>query len=314
MKRQRLILAATTLLPLMWLATNTVVAQERSVWGPTVTLRNGTYIQTGIGILPPDTKELTEVRPLVFGSSKLSAENSFRRLLKLADGRIIIYEVMVKELEEGRRFEVALRPVALGQSELQELGLDPGSVESKFLQNYSLPLIVNDGDIVALDVLANPRTGAKLVDYFRVSRAEPRLTSNLESLSATARQIAVKDIELAIVNGEIRRNGVSVHKSSIGVSGRYIWVDIPEVGRFLFSLAARVESEDFQPTAFVSGKEIVFSRGPDRYELMSDRTIVPATGVFRLWVRYDPNFSFPLLPAGSDRFRMGALDYLPSQH
>ena len=96
---------------------------------------------------------------------------------------------------------------------------------------------------------------------------------------------------------------------------RVIWVsavDIPQVGRFMFSLTARPESEGFKPTACVSDKKIVFQHGPDLYEVVSDSQIISATGAFRIWVRYDPAFSYPRLPDSGERFGIGAMDSLPS--
>lgn len=290
------------------------LAQERPAWGPTVWFKNGMYIQTGIGSVPAGDTRLTVSNTSVSTAPSVApGTGTFRRILRLSDGRAIIYEIIVKRLDDGRRFEVSLGPWMPTQEAARALGVDPARVEANFLGSYSAPLTVEDGDTLALDVLVNPRTGVKLVDYFRITARPPVVRASLGDLSAAARQIGIRDVELSVENFELLCNGNSVYASKGGVTGRFIWIDVPQTGRFIFSLSPGGEEDGFRRAAYVTRRQIIFVGGADKYEWVSERPVVPASGVFHLWVRFEPAFTPPPTapPQNGNAFSVGAADSLP---
>ena len=313
---KRYIFGTTGLLLLCYACLGAVVAQERPTWGPTVQFSSGTYVQTGIGTVPSGKARMTVSNTSVSTvASGTPDAGTFRRILKLSDGHAIIYEITVKRLGDGKHFEVNVGSWTPTPEEAQEIGIDPARVEANFLSNYTTPLTVDDGDTLALDVLVNPRTGVKLVDYFRITRRPPVVRGSLGDLSAAARQIEIGDVELAVENFELLLNGKSIYASKGGVSGRFIWIDIPQTGRFIFSLAPLREEDGFRRAAYVTRRQLVFTNGADKYEWVSERPIVPASGVFHLWVCLDPTFTFPS-PASHQTgsyFSVGAADRLTLQ-
>lgn len=316
---KRYVFASAILTLLCFASTGAAVAQEHPAWGPAVSFPNGTFIQTGIGTVPPGQSGVSVSNTSVATVASATRERGvFRRILKLSDGRAIIYEIAVKRLGESNQFEVALDSWMPTPVEAREMEIDPERVETNFLSNYSAPLTINDGDTLALDVLVNPRTGVKLVDYFRITSRPPVVgnsTKSMEKLLAAARPVEIGDVEFMVENFELRLNGKSIYTLKGGMGGRFLWLDIPQTGRFIFSLTPISEADGFRRLAYLTRQQIIFTNGADRYELTSERPIIPASGVFYLWVRLDPTFTFPSHAARQigNYFSVGAADSLPLQ-
>src|SRR5687767_2585472 len=292
-----------------------VAAQDRPVWQGGVTFRDGTVIKMGVGLVPAGALDL---RPDIITVGKMVPNepdsHPFIRILRLADGRVAMYEVRVKPLEQKRQFEVKLRSVAPTPQQAKEWGIDALRVESSFLKNYEEPIIVNNGDTLAIEVLRNPRTSVRLVDYFLISdRPVPEVEKNRETLAKQAKVLAMEDIELSLHGFEIRKNGKSIFKREGGMSGRFIWLDVPNVGRFIFSLTPNAEAGGFVKAAYVTSQQISFTHGADQYDLVTSQPIVHASGVYDLWMLFDPTFTLPMsnLFKGHDGFPSGAADSFP---
>lgn len=299
MRTERFMLMIATLLFIcVSLASEALAARQddKPVWNGSVSFPNGIFVQTGQGTIPPNALDLkvsknsTEV-----GGSTASPDNSFRRILKLSDGRAIVYELLINPLEGGKQFEVRLQGVTPTAAQAKRWEINLARVETDFLRNYSAPITVGNGDTLAIDVLINPQTGVKLVDYYRISN-KPAVNRREPGAFATAgaRPFKTDEIELNVFQYELRLNGETVYKSGGGFRGRFIWVDVPKVGRFLFSLAEKeAEAAGFTPAAYVNEHQIVFSHGGNNYELLSEQPIVPGSGVFYLWMLHDPTFTVP---------------------
>jgi hypothetical protein len=298
MKTERFMLMIATLLFICVSLSSAALAARQDgepVWTGSVGFSNGIYVQMGHGTIPPDAADLKlSKNSTEAGSTATSPDNSFRRILKLSDGRAVVYEVLINPLEGHKQFEVRLRALSPTAAQAKKWDIDLARVETDFLKNYSAPIIVGNGDTMAIDVLMNPQTGVKLVDYYRISN-KPQVNRRNTGASATsARQFKTDEIELNVFQYELRLNGETVYKSSGGFRGRFIWVDVPRVGRFLFSLAqTEAEAAGFQPAAYVNEHQITFTHGGNRYELISEEPIVPGSGVFYLWMLHDPTFTVP---------------------
>jgi hypothetical protein len=296
------------------------LAQDRPVWTGSVSFRDGTVIKTGVGIVPAGSIDIGRVIPGVivgYTAADDIAALPFIRTLSLADGRVVVYEVRVKPLEDRRRFEVTLRAGSPTAQQAKDWNIELERVDAAFLSNYPKPLTINKGDTLAIEVLGNPRTGAKLVDYFLISDGPvsdgPAPAENSGAEAVHPRPLSISDIELSIFRFDVRRNAQSIYKSEGGMRGRFIWLDVPGVGRFILTLEPKAEANGFESTAYVSGQQIVFNHGGNRYEIATKEPIIPASGTFSLWLRYDPTFSYPTINPFNklnDQFGVGAADDL----
>src|SRR5262249_53839787 len=158
------------------------------------------------------------------GSLNINSANrdtaSVVRAFKLADGRSVVYKLTVKRLENGPRFEVLLQASQPTPEQVEKWGIDLARVENGFLSKYTQPITLDDGDIISVDVLVEPRTGAKLVDYFQIATGEPITRRDPDKLKAEARSLTLEDLILTVEGYEVRRNGEKLYKSGGGASGR----------------------------------------------------------------------------------------------
>lgn len=318
MKLQRYLRIALTVSLFTSLMAFNAAAQDRPIWQSAVSFPDGTVIKMGVGLIPAGAADPVAVNPGVVVGRMATNEidgNPFIRMLKLGDGRVAIYEVRVKPLKQKRQFEVTLRSFTPTAEEAKEWSVDGARVESGFLSNYTKPIIVDDGDTLAIEVLGNRRTGVRLVDYFLISdRPVTEVEKNRDTLAKQARLLLMEDIELSVLGFGLRRNGKSIYKSEGGVRGRFIWLDVPGVGRFLFSLTPRSEAGGFVKAGYVTGQQISFSHGNDQYEVVTSQPIIPASGVFNLWMLFDATLSLPTtnpFRGEGDGFSFGAADDFP---
>jgi hypothetical protein len=299
------------------LALGQLCAAQEIVWGGGVGFGD-TKIRHGMATVPNGALKLDPSGQRLHINTPGHDNASVVRTLKLADGRSIVYKLVVKRLENGARFEVLLQAHEPTSEQVEKWGIDPARVEKDFLSKYTQPMTLNDGDIIALDVLVERGAGAKLVDFFQISTGEQITRRNPDKLKAEARALTLDDLVLTVTGSEVRRNGEKLRAGSGGASGRYIWLGIPQVGRAIFTLITPPEGSGFAQTAIANENQLVFWINGVQYEWLSKSRIVPADGSFHIWMKFDPTFSFlplkapPEVPDGT-RWSLGAFDKLPGE-
>jgi len=219
------------------------------------------------------------------------------------------YELVVERAAEARYFWVTVR--ALSEEYLRELGGRPAFRGRRLHPGYNAtafpagPQLVRDGDTFALDVLRNPRTGAKIVDVIQVSLSDPSLRQ--AATDQPPRDFAPEDIQLKVSNYRLRVNGEIVHRSTGGCAGALVWFSVGDRGRFVFSLVER-PGYKFEKIGTVRHNLIRFESGGDTYEWESALPVVGTGGNWNLWVLHDPDYSLdlfdpPAAPPGSEADR-----------
>ena len=264
--------------------------------------KDGIHVSTGYGIIPPETGD----RQISFQGSQgtgIPGQYGLYRWIKFADGRTVAYELVILPSKQPDLFEVALKPALLSPERLSAWKIDPASIDTRFLQKYPVPFTLGESEILAIEVAENKRTGQKFVDYYMVTRGAPFLRADLEKIEQEAREFRAEDAEISVMDFDLRVNGTSLQRSGGGVRGKFIWINIPDVGRFTFTLTPPPQSAGFEPKALVKGKQILFRVGEDRYEWLAKEQIAPGSGIYYLWMRHDPS--------QDSRFVRGASDGLP---
>jgi hypothetical protein len=291
-------------------------AAQEIVWGGGVGFGDA-KIRHGMASIPDGVLKFEHQTLNVKSNNRGLA--SVVRAFKLADGRSVVYKLAVKRLENVARFEVLLQAYEPTPEQVEKWGIDPARVENGFLSKYTQPIMLDDGDIISVDVLVEPRTGAKLIDYFQIFTGEPITRRNPDKLKAEARALTLEDLILTVDNYEVRRNGETLRSRGGGAAGRYIWLGIPQVGRVVFTLTTPPEGSGFEQTAIVNNNQLIFSINGAQYEWLSKSRIVTADGSFHVWMKFDPNFSSPpnIPPKALEQIRdgwsVGAGDKLPGE-
>jgi hypothetical protein len=206
------------------------------------------------------------------------------------------YELLVERVAGSKQFRVAVRP--LGEEYLKQLTARPAFRKRRLHPSYNAsafstePQTIGDGDTFALDVLRNPRTGAKIVDVIQVSLSDA--SADESSTEEPPRDLALEDIYLQVKNYELLIDGESVYKSPGGsLSGPLVWLALRDRGRFVFSLVPRA-GYDFRKTARLEGNKITFEWNGEHFEWVSSEPVVGLGGNWNLWVLHDPGYNFDL--------------------
>jgi hypothetical protein len=255
-----------------------------------VPMKNGAFVAFNTEITPASSEELA----FSFMESESTPNLIHRYFVDKNEEHFFGYELLIEPVGERKQFRFTVRALSAEFQErlrarkaFQTRRLHPGSGATAF---PSAPQLVGDGDRLVLDVLYNPRTGAKISDIITVSFDDPRLQSAPE-IASEPRDFSPSDMQLKITNYSLRVNGESVWRSAGGCSGALIWFSLGERGRFVFSLVPR-PGYDFRKVGKVEHNKISFEWGEDRYEWVSQLPVVGGGGTWNLWVLHDPDYKF----------------------
>jgi hypothetical protein len=195
------------------------------------------------------------------------------------------YRVTVRPL--GADYERMLRARKAFQNRRPHPNLSPAA-------SVSQPQTVADGDTFAIDVLVNPRNGAKIVDVIKVTSDDPRLQEAPAS-TRPPRDFTLEDMQLKVSAYKLLVDGEAVYSSTSGCAGPLIWFALPGRGRFIFSLVPR-PGYDFQKVGTVEHNKIKFAHDGQSYEWVSRLPVVGNGGNWNLWVLHDAGYRSELLP------------------
>jgi len=219
--------------------------------------------------------------------------------------RYFAYDVLVEPKNNSRAFQVRIEPFSLSATDLAQMEVDPSWTYVPLLK-YPLVPDVRAGDSVAIDLLENPATGQKVVDYFVFKRANATAGAELSPV----RDLALADVHLRLDDLRISVNGSVLDASTrVGgsISGAALWFYLPEKGRFVMSLLPNPKL-GFRRAGEVTNALLSFTDGSDRYDIKSTGRITPASGRFNLYVVRDPEWrptgsesSSPLVVGAADR-------------
>ena len=194
------------------------------------------------------------------------------------------YDVVVEPSGQGDSATLRFRPFSLHADQL-----DPRYHAADF---RALPLpqfpaeTFASGQTIALDVLANPATGQKVIDYVQVSY-EPWGHVPVKS---APRDFQVSDVVLHLVVPSLRVNDAAVPPAIVAdrmLSRRLVWLSVPGRGRFLLSLVP-YPGYGFQKAGTVSAFTLAFSWNGDRYECRTKQAITESSGAWNLYVLAAP--------------------------
>ncbi|HEX8143318.1 MAG TPA: hypothetical protein VF553_12025 [Pyrinomonadaceae bacterium] len=249
----------------------------------------------------------------------LDEGNILHRLLLDGDGNLVFgYDLVVEALSATRTFKVTARPLDKlfeARVRARREGAANGSQTPFILHTLTRSTgehIIEDGETFALDLLVNDRLGLKVVDYVKVTTDKSRLQLAPSVPGAPpppARDFAVTNVELAVVNYQLSVDGTALRTASVrrSCTGSLLWFALPEQGRFIFSLAPH-NGYDFEKVGVIEGNKIAFSWKGVRYEWISAAPIVGSGGVWNLWVLHDPTYTDGFTPPGNRRSEASRLE------
>jgi hypothetical protein len=256
--------------------------------------------------------------------------NIYRVMIDRARRVYFGYEVRIEPLPQGGTYRVAFQQLDLTPETFKQIHIDdPASWKSLELGvPVGRPLFplreapdnVAIGDVIAVDLMTNPQTNQKIVDYVVVLR--PSQTWSFDRLPVqrefaytpgTARDFSVEDANLRLAEPRV---SITFHSYADGkiventtasdreVSGPVVWFSLRNRGRFILSLVPHPEL-GFRKTGEVRGTSLMFMLGTDRLTLTSAKTIAPGDAPFNLYVLWEQGWRPPNADAA---FTVGAAD------
>ena len=205
------------------------------------------------------------------------------------------YDLRVDPLGSGR-FNIMIKPLTMTDQNLRFFGIDSGWSQIP-LPSYPNTVPVNDGETIAFNLLINPSTGQKIVEYVTVN-------SPSKSPPAAARDLQLGDVQMSLNSPRLRVNGKSwswnAGDAHGEANGPVLWIYVPDRGRFLFSFTPH---DGYHKAGEVRGRTMKFTWNGEAYELETQAKILPGgDGAWNLYVNQDSGYrpeSYPPALYGS---------------
>jgi hypothetical protein len=213
-----------------------------------------------------------------------------------AHKRYFAYDLRLEPGEDANTVQLRIEPLRLSSPQVFYVG--PGWT---LLALPKYPVIPNlrVGDTVALDLLVNPATGQKIVDYLTLKRSE-------SAAPAEAHDFKLADVEMFLDRPRVQVNGKTVDTTASfqgGMSGKVVWMYLAGHGRFVLSLFPN-EKLGFQRNGAVLRNYAMFLEGSTEIRVECHSAIVPGPQPYNLYVVHEPGWQ----PYANEPFELGAAD------
>ncbi len=153
------------------------------------------------------------------------------------------------------------------------------------------PQLLKSLDSIAIELLVNPATGAKIIDVISVNMSPTAAWFNKRPFG-NARDFSIDDVEMSMSRNKLLINGECVSCSGSGsVSGPLVYFWVRGRGRFIVSLRAH-DGYDFQKIGTIQQNKIVFFMNGDYYEWICAEPIMKDGGFWNVWVLHEPDYDF----------------------
>jgi hypothetical protein len=234
---------------------------------------SGTRLHFAARFEPPDAGAAKKIDSAVVTGQQ---DRQHRLILDRSQKRYFGYDLKMEPRGSGT-FQLRIEPLNLTAKQLEEIGAD-SSWTRLGLPKYPLIPEVRVGDSVTIDLLVNPASGQKIVDYISLRRAIDQSVPSDFSLT---------DAVLEMDSPKVMVNGKPVDGSPFGgdLIGSVLWFYLAGHGEFVISMFPNPKL-GFQKAGQVAGKTLTFSDGGVVYRLESNTRIAPGLGIYNVYVRH----------------------------
>ncbi|MGI8554752.1 MAG: hypothetical protein ACR2LT_00110 [Pyrinomonadaceae bacterium] len=261
---------------------------------------NGITVATATKITPKNPP-----KPLFSSYDTAAADgNIIYRILKDDKNKIYFgYDLEVKEAGETGKYTVFIKPLS-SESAKKSAGVE--GYKSNILHKYPDAFEVNEGDTIALDVMENPNTKEKVVDYIKIFY-KPAPFTDFFAERIPIRDFTINDVELKLTKFEVFADNQSILKSGSSAGGANLTLYLKGKGQFIFSLFPRA-GYDLQKIGAIEGNKILFKYNGVDYKIVSGEPIIGIGGHWNLWVLHNSNYKPEFSP--DEAYEVGAMDEL----
>ena len=217
-----------------------------------------------------------------------TADGAHRYFTDTAHKQKFSYELHGELLPDGKTLRLTVdRPTQSAGSSKTDLG-------------WTRISNLHAGDTAAIDLLVNPNTGQKVVEYLTVERAalDPSRVAK-----EPPRDFTLDDIELVLDSPHVWVNGRLIESTanmSVAIQARTLWMWVPDEGTFVVSLWPE-PGHEFRKAGMMQGNTMTFRNGSSEYRVECAKPIAPGSGIYNVYLHSEP-------PARDRQFNIGGTD------
>lgn len=204
------------------------------------------------------------------------------------------YDVRLEPAPDGNSAQIRVEPLHAGQHAVRsgwtQFGLPAGLPKYPVISNLRI------GDTVALDLLINPSTGQKIVDYLTLVRTH-------ESDAERAHDFSVADVQLTLDQPRVLVDG-KPFGSGANTTGAFVWIYIKGRGRFILSLFPN-EKFLFEKNGIAEADTLTFHDGATEVRASCNGPVAPGQRPYNLYLVHEPSWRPYSL---SDSIEIGSAD------
>lgn len=215
--------------------------------------------------------------------------NEFHRVM--VDGRsgsYFGYDLEIGAGDETNGYVVTFKPPSQESTLLPRLARGR-SLKPAPLPAYPPPMVVHNGETIALDLMVSPDGKQKLTDYIEILAHQPippPATTTAEPQDFTLDDgPVVFDIEAITIM--VQGQKYTGNHGFTGKRGSTFWIAFPGAGRYVLSLAAH---EGFAKAGAIRDNVISFADGGRDYEVRFLSPIAGGGKAWNLYMRHDSNW------------------------
>ena len=302
-----------------------------TAFGQTGIIAQGSVQQKDFGLfwqsrLEPPSPPMANSLGFASGTNRYG--NIYRIMLDRSKRVYFGYEVHVEPLSQAK-YRVTFQQLDLTPEVARQVHLDDPSGWSKLQLGAPVgrplypfrdaPDTVGVLDVIAVDLLMNPDTGQKIVDYVTLqtpnrawsfSGFNQPLWRDFAYTPGSPRDYSAEDGALRLTEPHVSINGKLENDAECGpceVSGSTLWIYLPNRGRYLLSLVPR-SGLAFKKAGEVRGTSLTFTVGNDQFTVNSARPIVVGDAPFNLFVLNEPAWKPTYPHAAGSAFSMGVAE------
>ena len=186
---------------------------------------------------------------------------------------------------DGKTFTVTFK--AKKNQIIKSDSTDTTAYQTKSLPNYPSNIVINDGDTIVLDILQNPKTGAKIQDLIKITRENKPFDNYFSEFEEPA-DFSLSDVQLQLADFKLYINGNLVERPSThSIRARFAGFEFNKYGLLVLT-PTPVKGYDFKKVGVINENKLSFTLNGDKFEIVSSVMILGLGKKWNLWAAVLP--------------------------
>jgi len=220
------------------------------------------------------------------------------RVMLDADSRVYFgYDVAIERLPATNTYRVSFSPLNMNREDLRNLDESAVTYTELAAPDWGGAAVrdIRPGDVLALTLMTNPKTGQKIVDYVTVQKqsAPPKelgpLPRNFIDEKGAPRDFRSADAFLQIDPESATLDGSTIRIPG-SVSAALPYFSVPQQGRLIISLSPQPDL-GFLKAGEIRGSKLSVAFEGHTLNLISNGRIAPGAGPFNVYVLHQPEWT-----------------------